>query len=156
MTPDQVQLLTESWERVKGRGDELLLRFYEHLFALDPTAHALFGSTNMAAQRQKFAGMVDAILALRQEPRQFVRSAVELGCRHQQYGVRADQYETAGTALLLALRDVLGPELTPAHRDAWISGYKLVAAIMLRATRLRAEGPGRAMGAARARSDSPA
>ena len=156
MTSDQVQLLTESWERVKGRGDELLQRFYERLFELDPTSPALFSKTNMAAQRQKFAGMIEAILALRQEPRQFVRIAIELGRRHQQYGVRPDHYEPAGTALLAALRDVLGPELTPQHRDAWASGYKLVAAIMLRAVLTPAHPPTRATAASRAGSDSRA
>lgn len=145
MTPEQVQLVTESWERVKERalGDPLLLRFYERLFELDPSAHALFASTNMAAQRQKFAGMIEAILSLRHEPRQFVRSAIELGRRHKDYKVRPEHYKTAGSALLAALRDVLGDDLTPQVRDAWASGYRLMAAIMLRAVHAPARGPTR-------------
>ncbi len=133
MTPEQVNLIQESWQQLGGRTDELLVRFYDRLFALDPSAHALFSSTNMAVQRQKFAGMIEAILALRQEPRMFVSSAANLGRRHRAYGVNPGQYESAGVALIAALKDLLGAQLTPELKEAWVAGYKLIAAIMLRA-----------------------
>jgi nitric oxide dioxygenase len=133
MTPEQVQLIQSSWAQLGGRTDELLVRFYDRLFALDPSAHALFSSTNMAVQRQKFAGMIEAILALREEPRSFVSSAANLGRRHRHYGVRPEQYESAGIALISALRDLFGVGFTPELKEAWVGGYRLVAAIMVRA-----------------------
>ncbi len=133
MTPEQVRLILESWAKLGGRADELLVRFYERLFALDPSAHALFSHTNMAVQRMKFAGMIEAILALREEPRQFVSSAAALGRRHRDYGVTPAQYDSAGVALIAALKDLAGPALTPELKESWVAGYKLVAAIMIRA-----------------------
>ena len=133
MTPEQVGLLTESWNAVAHRREEIGRAFYEVLFQRHPELRSLFTRTDMRAQYEKFAAMVDEIVGLRTEPREFVRSAVLLGQRHAAYGVTRDHYGPAGAALIEVLATALGPAFTPAVREAWSEGYLLMSSIMARA-----------------------
>jgi hemoglobin-like flavoprotein len=133
MTPEQVGLLAESWEAVSGRREEIARAFYQVLFEQHPELRSLFTRTDMRAQYEKFAGMVDEIVRLRTDPREFVKSAVLLGQRHAAYGVTRDQYGPAGAALIEVLAAALGPAFTPAVREAWLDGYLLTSSIMSRA-----------------------
>jgi nitric oxide dioxygenase len=133
MTPDQVGLLAESWNAVGGRRQEVARAFYQVLFERHPELRPLFTRTDMRSQYEKFASMVDEIVRLRTDPRQFVKSAVMLGQRHAAYGVSRDHYAPAGAALLKVLADALGPAFTPAVNEAWTEGYLLMSSIMARA-----------------------
>jgi hemoglobin-like flavoprotein len=133
MNAEQIELLAESWDAVAGRRDEIARAFYEVLFERHPEMRALFARTDMRAQYEKFAAMVDEIVALRTDPRRFVRSAVLLGQRHVVYGVTRDHYPPAGAALIEALAAALGPAFTPAVREVWAEGYLLMTSIMCRA-----------------------
>ncbi|HEX5074923.1 MAG TPA: globin domain-containing protein [Gemmatimonadaceae bacterium] len=133
MTPEQVGLLAESWNAVAGRREEIARMFYQVLFERHPELRPLFTRTDMRAQYEKFAGMVDEIVQLRSAPREFVKSAVLLGQRHAAYGVTRDQYAPAGAVLLEVLAAALGPAFTPAVREAWSEGYLLTSSIMSRA-----------------------
>ena len=133
MTPEQVGLLAESWDAVAGRREEIARTFYQVLFERHPALRSLFTRTDMRAQYEKFAGMVDEIVRLRTAPREFVKSAVLLGQRHAAYGVTRDQYAPAGAVLLEVLAAALGPAFTPAVREAWSEGYLLTSSIMARA-----------------------
>jgi hemoglobin-like flavoprotein len=133
MTPEQLGLLAESWDAVAGRREEIARAFYQVLFEHHPELRSLFTRVDMRAQYEKFAGMVDEIVKLRTQPREFVKSAVLLGQRHAAYGVTRDQYGPAGAALLEVLATALGPAFTPAVREAWSDGYLLTSSIMSRA-----------------------
>ena len=133
MTPEQMGLLAESWNAVGERRDEIAEAFYNVLFERHPELRSLFAHTNMRAQYEKFAGMIDEIVRMRTEPREFVRSALLLGQRHVAYGVSRDHYAPAGAALIEALAKALGPAFTPAVREAWVEGYLLMSSIMCRA-----------------------
>ena len=103
------------------------------LFERHPELRSLFTRTDMRAQFEKFAAMVDEIVRLRTDPRQFVKSAVMLGQRHAAYGVTRDHYGPAGAALIEVLATALGTGFTPAVREAWLEGYLLMSSIMSRA-----------------------
>jgi hemoglobin-like flavoprotein len=133
MTSEQMGLLAESWDAVAGRREEIARAFYQVLFEHHPELRSLFTRTDMRSQYEKFAGMVDEIVRLRTEPREFVKSAVHLGQRHATYGVTRDQYGPAGAALLEVLAAALGPAFTPAVREAWSDGWLLTSSIMARA-----------------------
>ena len=139
MTPEQVGLLAESWNGVAGRREEIARAFYQVLFEHHPELRGLFTRTDMRAQYEKFAGMVDEIVRLRTEPREFVKSAVLLGQRHAAYGVTRDQYGPAGAALLEVLAAALGSAFTPAVREAWLDGWLLTSSIMSRAAERASE-----------------
>ena len=52
----EVELLEESFEKVKPKKDEFVTSFYENLFTDYPAAKPLFGGTDMAAQKMKLLG----------------------------------------------------------------------------------------------------
>ena len=133
MTSEQVRLLAESWNALAGRREEIARAFYQVLFERHPELRPLFARADMSSQYEKFAGMVDEIVRLRTDPRQFVKSAVLLGQRHAAYGVSRDHYAPAGAALLKVLAEALGPAFTPAAHEAWSEGYLLMSSIMARA-----------------------
>ena len=133
MTPEQRELLQQSWAMVEQRGDALAAVFYERLFELDPTARALFAATDMDAQRQKFIAMLGAIVRVLDDPDHLVPEVTALGRRHAGYGVLAAHYETVGQALLWMFEHGLGDEFDEPVRMAWGDGYRLLGALMQRA-----------------------
>ena len=139
MTPEQVALLSDSWNAVATRRDEVAREFYRVLFDRQPQLRPMFARVDMRTQYEKFAGMVDEIVGLRSAPRQFVHSAVLLGQRHAMYGVTREHYGPAGAVLLEVLAAALGSAFTPAVREAWAEGYLLMSSIMCRAAERRPE-----------------
>jgi nitric oxide dioxygenase len=132
MTGEQIELVASCWQAASPRRDEIVRAFYDILLRRNPELGSMFHEVDMSAQRAKFIGMIDAILSLRNEPRQVVEAAVALGQRHAAYGVVRDHYRPAGAALLTALEEVLGPGLTPELREAWAEAYGMISAIMCR------------------------
>ena len=134
MTPEQRQLLQNSWATVERRGDELAAMFYDRLFELDPRARALFAATDMAQQRAKFILMLGSIVRVMDDIDQLVPEATALGRRHAGYDVHAADYDTVGQSLLWMFEQALGDEFDDAVRMAWGDGYRLLAALMQRAS----------------------
>ena len=62
---------------------------------------------------------------------QILPAVRDLGRRHAGYGVKAADYDTVAGALLGTLEHALGPEFTPAVRDAWLAYYQSIAAEMI-------------------------
>jgi hemoglobin-like flavoprotein len=132
MTPEQHALVRESWSRFEPRLREMGLRFYEQLFALDPTVAHLFRSTDMAEQERKLIAMFAEIVRALDRPVELVPELAGLGQRHVGYGVHDGDYASVGSALLWLLEQVLGEEFTPELREAWSEAYLLVSTIMRR------------------------
>ena len=139
MTPEQTRLLRESWTTIEQHADTYAESFYARLFELDPNARALFASTDMAAQRQKFITMLGAIVRVLDDPDHLVPEVAALGRRHAGYGVRGPDYETVGQALLWMLEHGLGDRFDDHVRIAWGEGYRLLGALMQRAGDLALE-----------------
>ena len=138
MTREQCRLVQASFAQVDPVADDIAMSFYRRLFELDPALERLF-NIDLKVQGTKF--MEKLALAVKglddlDSITPFVRS---LGRRHAGYGVTAKDYDTAGDALLWALRDGLGPSFTADVRTAWFAAYKMLAAVMIGAS---AEGAG--------------
>jgi hemoglobin-like flavoprotein len=54
-----------------------------------------------------------------------------LGQRHADYGVKIEDYDTVGKALIATLEKGLGDAFTPEVRAAWLACYAAVAAEMV-------------------------
>jgi hemoglobin-like flavoprotein len=131
MTPEQIALVQESFRSLRDHGDELTRHFYERLFALDPAARDLFPA-DLDGQRVKFFEELGEIVASIRDLGALVDRVSALGARHAQYGVRMAQYGQAGDALIGALRDTTGAEVTAPVIEAWSLAYNLVAESMMR------------------------
>lgn len=130
MTPEQIELVRASYASLGAETPAMAAEFYRRLFAVDPSAEALFTSTP-DVMSEKFADELDAIVQAIVSFDDFAVRVDGLATRHALYGVQSRHYRAAGEALLGALAAHLGPRWDPAAEAAWRRAYNLVAEIMM-------------------------
>lgn len=134
MTPADIALVKDSFRKIVPLADQAAALFYARLFDLDPKLRPLFRG-DMAEQGRKLMTMIGMAVASLDRVETIVPAVRALGARHAGYGVREEHYGTVGAALLWTLEKGLGPEFTPAVREAWTSVYTLLANTMIEAQR---------------------
>jgi len=130
LTPVQMQLVQESWERVVPIADTAATLFYEKLFELDPSLRPMFARSDMAEQKKKLMTMITMVVRGMGRLDQLVASIQALGARHAGYGVTDAHYDTVGAALLWTLGAGLGDAFTAEVKEAWGATYGLLASVM--------------------------
>jgi len=130
MTPEQIALVQDSFQRVAVHPDALAADFYERLFTADPSARALF-TTDMGVQRIKFMRELEEIIRTIGNFDVFLAQLEDLGARHAGYGVRPIHYRTFADCLLAALAAAEGDRWSPQLEAAWSSAHDLVAEAMI-------------------------
>ena len=126
MTPDEVWRVQSSFARLTPVAEQVAERFYHNLLALDWSLSLLFKG-DLSQQGRKFMRMLATII---NTPDRLVPDLQNLARRHVTYGVRPHHYATVGAALLITLEQSLGPGFTPEVRQAWVSMYEHMSAIM--------------------------
>jgi len=129
MTPEQVQLIKNSWAQVVPISDKAAELFYGKLFELDPSVRPLFKG-DMTEQGQKLMKMINTAVNGLDRLEAIVPAVQQLGVRHIAYGVKDDHYDTVGAALLWTLDAGLGDAFTDDVKDAWATVYGLLADTM--------------------------
>jgi hemoglobin-like flavoprotein len=135
MTPDQVRLVRESWEKVKPIAPTAAGLFYGRLFEIEPSVRPLF-KREIGEQGRMLMQMISVVVARLDNLGELVPAVRKLGARHAAYGVRDEHYAPVGAALLWTLEQGLGDAFTPATRDAWATAYGILAETMMDAARL--------------------
>lgn len=130
MTPEQNEIVRETWSHVAPIADTAAKLFYERLFEIDPTARPLFKADDLPEQRRKLMQTLDQLVRGLDHLDDLVPVIEELGRRHVRYGVRDAHYDTVGAALLWTLEQGLGARWTPEARAAWTDVYTLTAGVM--------------------------
>jgi hemoglobin-like flavoprotein len=129
MTPDQVQLVQQTWRAVLPVGDTAAEFFYGKLFSLDSSIQGLFHD-DAREQGRNLTSMISVVVGSLSRPERILLAVRQLGRRHAAYGVNPRHYELARIALLWMLEQVLEEAFTPTVRTAWASVYDLFAATM--------------------------
>jgi len=125
MTPIQIQLVQDSFEKIRPKADIAADVFYQRLFELAPELRSLFGH-DMKAQGAMFMAMIYLTLRELGQPHLFIPRIRALGNRHFGYGVTPVQRALVAEALLWMLEHRLAAEFTASTREAWIEARKLV------------------------------
>ena len=133
MNPEQKRLIKETWSLVVPIADTAAQLFYDRLFEIDPTARALFTTTNMGEQRKKLMQTLTVALQGLDNLDALIPVIENLGRRHRGYGVTATHYESVGAALIWTLERGLGDAWTPEAAAAWTELYGVLAGVMQRA-----------------------
>jgi hemoglobin-like flavoprotein len=137
MTENHKQLVQSTFAKIASISDQAAAMFYARLFEIDPTLRTLFHS-NLAEQGRKLMQVLGFAVRGLGDVDRIVPAVEDLARRHVTYGVRAEHYETVGTALLWTLEKGLGEAFTAATREAWTEAYNLLACIMKDAAYARA------------------
>ena len=132
MTPKQITLVQESWQKVLPIAPQAAEIFYNTLFELDPNLKPLFKS-NITDQGNKLMTMLDTAVKLLNSPDKLIPAVQKLGARHVDYGVKKSHYDTVGKALLKTLEAGLGDDFTVPVKRAWTAIYKVLATTMIEA-----------------------
>ena len=130
MTPDQINLVRSTWEKIVPIADNAADLFYSRLFEIDPKLRNLFETTNLAAQKKKLLQALATAIASLDALDKLAPQPEELGCRHATYGVIDSHYEAVGSALLWTLQHGLGDGWSRDAEAAWSAVYGLVAKAM--------------------------
>ncbi|WP_414664581.1 globin domain-containing protein [Horticoccus sp. 23ND18S-11] len=130
MTPTEVELVQHSFRRLSPLADQVAGLFCARLFELDPRVRSLFCGCLHDQGRTWIATLGSAVASLH-DLESLLPSMRALGARHGGQGLLEEHYAAVGDALLWTLHKGLGPEFTPAVREAWFATYSLLAQAMI-------------------------
>ena len=130
MTPEQIQLIQQSYAKVVPIADQTAQLFYRRLFTTAPEVEALFHG-DMDEQGRKLMVTLTVVVGGLDKLETILPAASALAKRHVGYGVRPSHYTPVGKALLWALAQGLGAEWTPALAEAWTAAYSALSGFMI-------------------------
>jgi hemoglobin-like flavoprotein len=134
MTPRQVQIVQQNFQKVAPIADVAANLFYARLFELDPSLRKLF-SGDMKRQGTMLMSMIGAAVRGLSDPNALIPVLTALGRRHTGYGVVDAHYATVAEALLWTLEQGLGADFDAESRDAWVAAYTLMSTVMQQGAR---------------------
>ena len=130
MTPDQVQLVQQSFAKVAPISETAAVLFYDRLFEVAPKVKAMF-PTDMTEQRRKLMATLAVVVGGLGNLESVLPAASALAKRHVSYGARAEHYPVVGAALLWTLEKGLGDGWTPEVAEAWTAAYGTLSGFMI-------------------------
>ena len=122
LTTGQTDLIRESFALLQPEVETASERFYERLFALDPSLRELFRS-DMAGQGMKFMTTLGYAIDNIQHHDKLGQKVEELGRSHGLIGVKAAHFAPMGEALIETLREELKEDFTAELETAWRAAY---------------------------------
>ncbi len=127
----QIELLEQSFERVKPQANDFSFNFYQNLLTDSPQLRPLFAKTNMEQQQQKLVMSLVLVVENLRNPDYLKTILKNLGERHVSYHALQEHYPMVGTALLKTFESHLGPDWTPEVKQAWTDAYGVLVSLML-------------------------
>lgn len=130
MTPVEIRLVQQSFAQVAPIADQAAATFYERLFSIAPAVKPLFHG-DMAEQRRKLMATLAAVVTGLSDIESILPTASALARRHVGYGVKPEDYDYVGQALLWTLERGLGTAWTKEVADAWTTAYVTLSSFMV-------------------------
>src|SRR5262245_50291368 len=130
MTPEQVNLVQQSFGQVVPIADKAAEIFYGRLFDVAPTVKPLFHG-DMAEQRRKLVAALATVVSGLSNLSSVLPVASALAKRHVDYGVKPEHYTVVGEALLWTLARGLGSQWNHQLADAWTAAYATLSGYMI-------------------------
>ncbi|MDY6803676.1 MAG: globin family protein [Cyanobacteriota bacterium] len=127
----QVELLEQSFGRVKPSAAEFASSFYDNLFTAYPEAKPLFANTDMKKQQQMLVAALVLVVDNLRDPHKLQETLKGLGARHVKYGTLPEHYPLVGNALLTTFEQYLKTDWTAEVKQAWVEAYGAITALML-------------------------
>ncbi len=132
MTPEQITLIQDSFQKVAPISDAAAEIFYARLFEIAPEVKSYFKG-DMAAQGAKLMTMLGVVVNGLRDLHKIVPVAEQLAIKHVDYGVTADDYTPVGAALIHTLEQGLGEGFTDEAKESWVTAYGTLSSVMIQA-----------------------
>lgn len=130
LTEKQIELVTNSWDKIIPIAEVAADLFYNRLFELDPSLKALF-TGDMKQQGEKLMSMITIAVKALNRLDDVVPAIQQMGRRHVDYKVEPEHYNTVGAALLWTLGQGLGDGFTAEVAEAWTVVYGILSTTMI-------------------------
>ena len=140
MNAEQITLVQDSFEKVRGIAATAAELFYDRLFEIDPATKHLFKG-DMQEQGRKLMATIEIIAKGLSVPEVILPAVKQLAQRHVGYGVKDEHYATVGAALIWTLERGLGEDFTPDVKEAWTEAYTFLSDVMIEASHEIASDP---------------
>lgn len=130
MTPEQKQLVKDSWAKVLPISETAAELFYGRLFSEYPEVKTYFKG-DMKEQGKKLMAMLNTAVNGLDNLEALIEPLKGAGKAHKEYGVKAEDYDKVAAAFLWTLGEGLGDDFTDEVKDAWVVTYTTVASVMI-------------------------
>src|SRR6266850_229947 len=130
MTPEQINLVQESFAKVAPISEQAAVIFYDRLFEVAPAVKAMFPA-DMTEQRKKLMATLAVVVNGLSNLESVLPAVSALAKRHVAYGAKPAHYPVVGGALLWTLEKGLGDAWTPDVAAAWIAAYGTLSGYMI-------------------------
>ena len=130
MTPREISLVQQSFDTIVPRLDNFSRVFYARLFEQNPNLDLLFRAD--AGEREaRLGNMLLRVVPGLERIETLEPEIARLGRRHQEYGVRQDDFVRYWRALDWTLERFLDEDYSPEVRAAWSGFFTSLTGIML-------------------------
>ncbi|GLR88999.1 hemoglobin [Bradyrhizobium iriomotense] len=130
MTPEQINLVQQSFAKVAPISEAAAVLFYDRLFEVAPSVKAMFPA-DMTEQRKKLMATLTVVVNGLTNLDSILPAASALAQRHVAYGAKPEHYPVVGSTLLWTLEKGLGEAWTPDVAAAWTAAYGLLSNFMI-------------------------
>jgi hemoglobin-like flavoprotein len=130
MTPEQKQMVKDSWAKVLPIKETAAELFYNRLFDTYPEVRPYFKG-DMKEQGRKLMAMLNTAVSGLDNIDGLIEPLKQSGKAHKGYGVKAEDYDKVGESFLWTLEKGLGDAFTPDVKEAWTVVYTTVAGVMI-------------------------
>jgi hemoglobin-like flavoprotein len=137
VTPEQTELVRQSFDAIWPVRRRLADQFYRRFFELAPDAQGLFRS-DMERQYLELMDMIAAIVGTLDKREMFHSIISHSGRQHAQFGAKPLHFAAFGDALIWSLEQQFGAAFTAELRAAWIALYDAVRTEMIRSAQCAA------------------
>lgn len=126
-----IDLLEKTFAMLAPKGQQLVARFYEVMFANHPEVKPMFAKTNPKEQQKKLLNSLVLVVENLRKPEKLLPALRAMGARHQSYGVIEAHYEVVVETLLVVMHEFAGDAWTDEIETAWRNALNKVSSIML-------------------------
>ncbi|HRX83956.1 MAG TPA: globin domain-containing protein [Phycisphaerae bacterium] len=130
MNQATIERLEQSFKLIAPRSEELVDRFYAHLFSAHPDVRAMFPQEMTDQKMRLLSSIVRVVQNLRTLDR-IQPALVEMGRRHVDYGVKPAHYPIVRDTLIAVMQEIAGDKWEPEYTADWTAALNLVAEVML-------------------------
>lgn len=130
MTPEQKQLVRDSWAKVLPIQETAAELFYGRLFDQYPEVKPYFKG-DMKEQGKKLMTMINHVVNGLDNLDALIETLKQAGRDHVGYGVKTEDYDKVGDSLLWTLNKGLGEAFTDDVKQAWTEAYAIISGVML-------------------------
>ncbi|HBE17665.1 MAG TPA: globin [Cyanobacteria bacterium UBA11149] len=127
-----IELLEQSFDKVKLHANEFASSFYDNLFTTYPELKHLFTKTDMKEQEKKLLNSLVLVVENLRNPEVLEPVLNALGARHVSYGAIPKYYGPVQKAILMTFEQYLQEDWTGEVKEAWTKALRAITAQMLK------------------------